>query len=110
MSYGDIFALHTMYEAFGIVLAEAMICGKPVVATLAGAIPEIVKNGTSGLLVPPNDPESFAYALKRLLDDERLSKAIGTSGENVIADAYNWSGIADQYLQLYNEIFMRQPF
>ena len=105
----DIFALHTMYEAFGIVLAEAMICGKPIVATLAGAIPEIVKNGTSGFLVPPNDPESFAHALKRLLDDEPLSKALGTSGKNAIADAYNWSVIADKYLQLYNKI-LRQPF
>ncbi|MBK8163351.1 MAG: glycosyltransferase [Gammaproteobacteria bacterium] len=56
----DIFALTSVTEGFGLVLLEAMSSGKPVIATNVSAIPEIVADNESGMLIPPNDPESFA--------------------------------------------------
>ncbi len=59
-------------EAFPLVIPEAMAAGLPVVSSAVGAIPDFVKDGEDGLLVPPRDPEALAAAVTRLLDDEPL--------------------------------------
>jgi glycosyltransferase involved in cell wall biosynthesis len=66
----DLFLLATVGEAFGLVLAEAMACGVPVVASCAGAIPEVVENGQTGLLVKPRDPCSLADGIESLARDK----------------------------------------
>jgi glycosyltransferase involved in cell wall biosynthesis len=64
-------------EPFGLVLVEAMALGKPLVATAAGGPLEIVEAGSSGLLVPPGDPEALAFAVARLLEDPALRARLG---------------------------------
>jgi glycosyltransferase involved in cell wall biosynthesis len=64
--------LPSSWENFPHVLVEALSVGTPVVATAVGGVPEIVEDGTNGLLVPPNDPDSLAAAIGRLLDDAAL--------------------------------------
>ncbi len=59
-------------EGFGLMAAEAMACGTPVVATDQGALPEIVHHGINGLLVPPDDPDAMASALVQIFSDESL--------------------------------------
>jgi glycosyltransferase involved in cell wall biosynthesis len=66
----DLFLLATVGEAFGLVLAEAMACGVPVVGSRAGAIPEVVKDGETGLLVNPRDPVSLADGIETLARDK----------------------------------------
>lgn len=105
----DIFAFHSTYETFGLVLAEAMACGKPVVSTLAGAIPEVVNHKETGLLVAPNDPESFAQALNALLSDEPAAKAMGEQGRRKALQRYEWRTICSQYLDLYNTVLHVGP-
>ncbi len=61
-------------EAFPLVIPEAMAAGLPVIATAVGAIPDFVKDGEDGLLVPPRDPRALAAAITRLLDDEPLRR------------------------------------
>jgi glycosyltransferase involved in cell wall biosynthesis len=100
----DIFAFHSTYETFGMVLTEAMACGRPVVSTYAGAIPEIVDHEKTGILVPPNNPEAFAKALKRLLENEQLATRMGEEGCRKARLRYRWGNICDQYLELYKEI------
>jgi glycosyltransferase involved in cell wall biosynthesis len=64
--------LPSSWENFPHLLVEALSVGTPVVATAVGGVPEIVEDGTNGLLVPPNDPDSLAAAIGRLLDDAAL--------------------------------------
>ncbi len=76
----DMFVLASVGEAFGLVLAEAMACGVPVVGSRSGAIPEIVEDGETGILTTPLDPASFADAIGRLAQDEELRRKMGTLG------------------------------
>jgi len=68
----DVFVLPSYSETFGLVLIEAMAMEKPVVATSAGGVPEIVENGRDGLLIPPRDEKALADAINMLLDDPSL--------------------------------------
>lgn len=70
----------TAPEPFGRVLAEAMLCRKPVVATAAGGPKEIVEEGITGFLTPPGDPASLATAIRKLTDSEPLRQKMGEAG------------------------------
>lgn len=76
----DCFCLPTLQEGFGIVFLEAMSAGLPVVAGRAGAVPEVVSDGKTGLLVDPRDPAAIADALVALLTDRGLSERFGRAG------------------------------
>jgi glycosyltransferase involved in cell wall biosynthesis len=76
----DIMALASRADAFGLVLAEAGFSHLPVVATSVGGIPEVVLDGETGLLVPPDNPDALAHALSRLVDDPALRQRMGEAG------------------------------
>jgi glycosyltransferase involved in cell wall biosynthesis len=76
----DVFCLPSRQEAFGVVFAEAMAAGLPVVACRAAAVPEIVEDGHTGLLVPPGQPAALASAIERLARDEQLRTMLGHAG------------------------------
>jgi len=73
----DLFVFPSRYEALGVALLEAMSCGKAVVASAVGGIPEIVEDGRSGLLVSPDDERQLAAALSRLARSEELRQGLG---------------------------------
>jgi glycosyltransferase involved in cell wall biosynthesis len=75
-----IFALPTEQEGFGIVFLEAMASSLPIVATRVAAVPEVVADGVTGLLVDPGDEATFARTLETLLDDADLRKRLGDAG------------------------------
>lgn len=87
-------------EALGNVFLEAQAAGCAVIGTTVGGIPEIVHDGQTGVLVPPDDPEAAAQAMVRVLRDPRLRSAlIGNAKQN--ARHYDWEGVARQYAGLY---------
>lgn len=89
------------WEAFGMVCLEAMIAGKAVVGTRNGGISEIVVDGETGLLVPPDDPVELAKAIRALLDDRERADKMGSSGRERALKHFTW----DQMLDRYEDVF-----
>jgi alpha-maltose-1-phosphate synthase len=75
----DLFVLPTRSEAFGMVLQESAAAGLPAVSTTVGAVPEIVADGETGLLVPPSDPDALGEALGRLIASRELRGRLGSA-------------------------------
>ena len=77
-------------EAFCLAAAEPLARGRPLVATRVGAIPELVRDGVTGLLVPPADPPALARAIQRLLDDPELAAVLGRAGRDHVVATHGW--------------------
>jgi glycosyltransferase involved in cell wall biosynthesis len=108
----DVLINPSLTEAFGMSLVEAMCSRVPVVATRVGGMPAVVDDGTTGLLVEPDQPEALADAILCLLRDDSLRTAMGTAGYQRVHERYTWDLIAeslwDQYVQLCDRDSARQ--
>jgi len=100
----DIFVMSSLTEGLGTSLLDAMACGKPVVATTAGGIPEVVADGETGLLVPPRDHEAMASAIVRLLTDEDLRQRIGHAGLVRVRRRFSAERMVQETLRVYEKI------
>jgi len=100
----DLFVLPSEYEAFGIVLLEAMAAGKPVVAARAGGVPEVVAEGATGLLVPVGDAPRLAEAVQALLADPVRARAMGEAGRRRVHQGFTWDAVVGQVEALYREL------
>jgi glycosyltransferase involved in cell wall biosynthesis len=90
-------------EGFGVVCAEAMAHGRPVVASDVGGLRDLVVHEETGLLVPPKDVEALRDALRRLLDDADLRRRYGEAGRARIAEHFTWKRFAAETLQAYDD-------
>ncbi|HWG90840.1 MAG TPA: glycosyltransferase family 4 protein [Candidatus Thermoplasmatota archaeon] len=100
----DVFCLPSEYEAFGIVLLEAMACGKPCVATRVGGSPDVVRDGQEGLLVPYGDVPALAKALERVLSDPKLAAELGQRGMARVTGDYTWGSVVERLEGLYRTL------
>lgn len=100
----EVAVVPSLYEGFGLPAAEAMACGLPVVATTAGALPEVVEDERSGILVPPRDADALAGAIKRLLEDKHLRQAMGEEGRRRVERHFTWEEAARKTLEVYREV------
>jgi len=91
----DVFAFHSTFETFGIVVAQAMSYGRPVVTVRNTALPEVV--GEAGLLVETGDAHGFAAAITRLARDPELRRTLGEEGARRAETLFNWDRIVVQY-------------
>ncbi len=82
-------------ESFGMVLIEAMACQTPVIGTNIGGIPEVIKDGIDGFLVPPNDSNALALAISKILRDKELAIRMGNSGEAKVRETLIWDTRVD---------------
>ncbi len=87
-------------EGFGLAAAEAAACGLPVVAAEASSLPEIVRHGTTGLLVPPDDDVALAGALDRLLRDPQMAATLGARGREHVVNHFDRQRTLDRLLDL----------
>lgn len=101
LSAATVFVYPSLYEGFGLPPLEALACGTPVVATTAGALPEVL--GSAALLVDPEDVQALAEALHRALTDEEVRLRAATAGPEQAA-RYTWEGAAQRMLSIYERV------
>jgi glycosyltransferase involved in cell wall biosynthesis len=99
----DLFAFPSLHEGLGSVLLDAMSFGLPIVASAADGIPDIVRDGSNGLLVPPADDVRLAYAILRVYSEPELREQLGQAGQRA-SQQYTPDIMAAAYLKLYREI------
>lgn len=95
-----LFAMPSVDEAFGMAALEAMSCGRPVVSTCVGGLPEVV--GEAGLLVGPRSPGEIAGAMERILEDPALAAHLGALARSRAA-GFTWEDAASKMLTIYRE-------
>jgi glycosyltransferase involved in cell wall biosynthesis len=94
----------SLYEGFSLPAVELMACETPLVATTAGALPEVIgPDGVAALHVPPGDPEALATAIGRLLDDPELAGRLGRAARDRVMHRYTWRAVAEQTVAWYRD-------
>ena len=97
------FVLHSEEESQGIVFAEAMATGMPIVATRAGGIPFVVAHGKNGLLSGYGDVKTFAENIGRLMKDQTQWQAM-SDASRILAQNYHWTAISASVMRLYQSV------
>jgi glycosyltransferase involved in cell wall biosynthesis len=100
----DLFVMSSVTEGLGTSLLDAMACRRPIVATTAGGIPEIVQDGVTGLLAPPRDSASLAAAIVRALKDPALRVRMGDAGFARVADRFTVERMVAATASVYERV------
>lgn len=100
----DLFVLPSLSEVFGIVILEAFEAGLPVVASSVGGVPEIIKNGESGVLVPPSDVDRLAKAISWLLSEKADRQRLARAGFETLKKRFDWSKIIEEIENKYQKL------
>jgi glycosyltransferase involved in cell wall biosynthesis len=100
----DAFVLPSDYEAFGIVLLEAMACGKPCVATRVGGVVDIIRHQETGLLVEFGDREALKEALTSLLGDHTARQELGAAARASVGREFDWGAVVERIDAQYAEL------
>jgi len=104
----DVCVLSSYYESFGLAALEAAACGKPVVASEVGGLPAIVKDGSTGYLVPPKRMDVIAERLCELLEDDLLRVHMGAAAR-IHAESLGWDSSVDSLVDCFREIIPETP-
>ncbi|HEX2022378.1 MAG TPA: glycosyltransferase family 4 protein [Candidatus Thermoplasmatota archaeon] len=104
LAAADVFVLPSEWEAFGIVLLEAMACGVPCVATRVGGAPEVVADGETGALVAYGDEAALAHEIDALLADPARRRRMGEAGRRRALASFTWDAVVDRTVEIYREV------
>jgi glycosyltransferase involved in cell wall biosynthesis len=100
----DLFVMSSVTEGLGTSLLDAMACGRPIVATRAGGIPEIVEDGINGTLVPPRDAAALAAAIVRALKDEGWRRRMGEAGLARVRERFTVDRMVSETAAVYRRL------
>ena len=98
----DVYVLPSQWEGLGRSLTEAMYLERPVVATAVEGVPELVENGKTGILVPPNQPQALAHAIAELLSDPQKSRQLGEAARRKVEGSFEAKHMLNDLERLYN--------
>jgi glycosyltransferase involved in cell wall biosynthesis len=101
----DAVLLSSRQEGFGLVLAEAMACETPVVATRCGGPEDVVRDGETGFLVPCDDPVTMANAIEHLLRDDRLRRRMGEAARVHVCRSFSLDVVGARILDVYRQVY-----
>lgn len=91
-------------EGLGVVLVEAGAHGLPLVASESGGIVDVVRDGETGLLVPPGDEQALAAAIQRLIQDPALGRRLGAAARDHVAAEFSWPAIVERLMTVYRRV------
>ena len=100
----DIFAMPSLSEGLPLSILEAMAAEKAIVASAVGGIPEVLREGESGLLIPPGDPAALAGAVLRLLDDRQAARRMGETARRQMVADFSLTTMTATYERLYESL------
>ena len=100
----DVFVIPSIVEAFGLVIIEAMACGKPVIGTNVGGIPDTIIEGLTGFLVSPRDPRGLSEKIVLLLKSSRLRGEMGRAGKEIVKKKFNMEERIKRIVRLYESL------
>jgi glycosyltransferase involved in cell wall biosynthesis len=103
MRRSTVFALPSRYEGLGCVYLEAMSTGKPVIGCRGQGIAEVIRHGSNGFLVGPDNEKELALALAMLLRDEGLRQSLGAAARDTIVDQFTLAEQAERLARIYRE-------
>lgn len=98
----DLFVLPSIEEGFGLVLVEAQLCGRPVIGTNSGGIPDIIEDNVTGLLVKPQDPVDLAKAIEEILVDPELGEKLAERGYASAVSKFSPEAIQEKFMEFIN--------
>ena len=101
--HAAVFTFPSEWEAFGLVLLEAMAAGVPIVATAVGGVPEVLDGGRVGRLVPYGDPEALAEGIREVLGSPEKSATMAAAGLRRV-ETFSWDRVIEDHLALYREL------
>lgn len=101
--HADVFVLPSRFEGYGMVFAEALAAGLPVIAARSGAVPDVVP-GEAGLLVPPDDIEALTEALQQMLSNEPLRRRLQAGARETAATLPSWADTASAVARTLEEV------
>jgi glycosyltransferase involved in cell wall biosynthesis len=104
MQQFEVFVFSSYLEGLGTAILDAMALRKPVVATRAGGIPEVVQDGVTGRVVPPRDPQALAQAVSQLLRYPEQGTRFGEAGRKRVEQHFTALQMATHTLQLYRRL------
>lgn len=104
----DLFVAPSLYESFGLIYLEAMNYGKPVIGCRAGGIPEVINEGTTGLLAEPEAPDSLAEAILKMLQNPGLLREMGLAGRQRLLDTFTHVQMARRFADAYRHVIHKK--
>jgi glycosyltransferase involved in cell wall biosynthesis len=106
LSAFDLYVHPSYYESQGLAILEAMAAGKPVVATDAGGVRDVVVHEETGLLVPPGNPPALAQAVIRLATERKEASRMALNGQNRVRREFSLEAMIDGYASLYRTLLV----
>ena len=108
LSAMDMFVLSSEREGLPVSLLEAMAASKPIVATLVGGIPQVIRDGYNGLLIPPHEPTLLAKAILALIEDATLCNSISQHAYRTVEAQYSINVVGQQIIDLYDDLLKKK--
>ena len=105
----DVFVMSSVLEGLGTSILDAMACGKPTVGTRVGGIPEVVVDGTTGLLVPTHTPARMADAIITLLTDPARREAMGNAARAHVETCFTVERMVARTIEIYGQVAGTPP-
>lgn len=108
LRHSHVFILPSLWEGYGMVVAEAMSQGLPIIASKVGAIPELVQDGVNGILVPSEDSRALTNAISYLIDNPLVREEYGKKGRHISQSFNNWLQVGEQFVKILEEKMVKR--